>query len=368
VTSPDPEPAGPRLSRYVRTCVYVALTTAAAWSANPLLALPDLVALYLLVIMLVAVRYGRGPSVLASALSVVAYDVFFIAPHYTFVVHDQRHLLTFALMFAVGLVISHLALRVRHQEQEVRATALRARTEEIRSSLLSAISHDLRTPLAAITGAGSLLRDNEADLDATARRELLDTICDEADRLEQLVVNLLDMTRLEAGALKLKTDWVPIEEVVGSAVTRIEKRLAGRRITTKLPADLPLAAVDPVLLEHALVNLLENALKYTPPEGPIDLDVRSKNGSIEIEVADRGPGLPASPASLFEKFVRSAPPGISGAGLGLAIVRGIARAHGGEVTASNRAEGGARFVITLPVGGDAPTAMGFEENDEELRS
>jgi two-component system sensor histidine kinase KdpD len=345
--------------RYVWTCVYVALATAAAWSARPLLALPDLVALYLLVIMAVAVRYGRGPSVVASALSVVAYDVFFIAPHYTFSVHDQRHLLTFAIMFAVGLVISHLALRIRRQEKEAEAATLRVRTEEIRSSLLSAVSHDLRTPLAAITGAGTTLRDG-GDLSAHERRELLDTLCEEAERLERLVANLLDMTRLEAGALEVKREWVPVEELVGSALSRIEGRIDGRPITTEIPSDLPLAPVDPVLFEHALVNLLENALKYTPAGSPIEIAARRAGGGIELELADRGPGLPEPAEPLFEKFVRHAPHGTGGVGLGLPIARGIARAHGGDVVAENRPGGGARFVLNLPLGGGAPAAIAPE--------
>lgn len=344
--------------RYLWTCVYVALATAAAWSARSLLALPDLVALYLLVIMAVAVRYGRGPSVVASALSVVAYDVFFIAPHYTFEVHDQRHLLTFAIMFAVGLVISHLALRIRRQEQEAEAATLRVRTEEIRSSLLSAVSHDLRTPLAAITGAGTTLRDH--DLSEHERRELLDTLCEEAERLERLVANLLDMTRLEAGALEVKREWVPVEELIGSALGRIEGRLAGRPVTTDIPSDLPLAPVDPVLLEHALVNLLENALKYTPPGSPIEIAARQGGGGIELSLADRGPGLPEPAEQLFEKFVRNAPRGTRGVGLGLPIARGIARAHGGDVVAANRPGGGARFVLSLPLGTGAPAAVGPE--------
>ncbi len=348
------------MRRYVWTCVYVALATAAAWSARSLLALPDLVALYLLVIMAVAVRYGRGPSVAASALSVVAYDVFFIAPHYAFEVHDQRHLLTFAIMFAVGLVISHLALRIRRQEQEAEAATLRVRTEEIRSSLLSAVSHDLRTPLAAITGAGTTLRDEHGDLSAPQRRELIDTLCEEAERLERLVANLLDMTRLEAGALEVKREWVPVEELVGSALGRIEGRLEGRPVTTAIPSDLPLAPVDPVLFEHALVNLLENALKYTPPGTPIDISARLEDGAIELEVADRGPGLPDQPERLFEKFVRDAPAGTGGVGLGLPIARGVARAHGGDVVAGNRPGGGARFVLHLPLGAGAPAAIAPE--------
>ncbi len=353
----DPAPRTSAV-RYASTALYVALATAAAWSARGLLALPDLVALYLLVIMLVAVRQGRGPSVFAAGLSVVAYDVFFIDPLYTFAVRDARHLLTFAIMFAVGYVISHLVQRVRREEAAARAASLKARTEEMRSSLLSAVSHDLRTPLAAIAGAGSALREQGAALDAPARRELLDTICEESDRLERLLVNLLDMTRLQAGALTVRRSWVPVEEIVGSALGRIEARLGGRPLTTEVPADLPLASVDPVLIEHALVTLLENSLKHTPAGTAIAVAARrvegAPEGAIELEIADRGPGLPGPAEPLFEKFARGREVGarVDGAGLGLAIARGIARAHGGEVTAANRAGGGARFTLSLPSGAE----------------
>ena len=334
--------------RYVRTVLYVALATAAAWSARSLLALEDLVAVYLLVIMIVAVRHGRGPAVAAAALSVVAYDVFFIAPHYTFYVADQRHLLTFAIMFAVGLVISHLALLGK-------AAALRAETEEIRSSLLSAVSHDLRTPLAAITGAGTALRGDDAALAPAERAELIDTIVEEAERLERLVANLLDMTRVQSGTLVVKREWVPVDELVGSALARVEQRLEGRAVTTDVPPALPLVAVDPTLFEHAFVNLLENALKHTPRGTPIDIAARRAGDTVEIEVADRGPGLPAgTPEALFEKFARGAPATTPGVGLGLPISRGIARAHGGDVVAQPRPGGGASFLVTLPVAEGAP--------------
>lgn len=330
----------------------MAFATAAAWSARSILALPDLVAVYLLVIMLVAVRYGRGPSVLASALSVVAYDVFFIDPLYTFSVHDQRHVLTFALMFAIGQVISHLALRVQHHEEAVRAATLQARTEEIRSSLLSAVSHDLRTPLASITGAGTSLREQYDALGEDARRELVETVCDEAARLDRLVVNLLDMTRIEAGAVDVKREWMPVDELVGSALERVEARLGTRPLTTDVPAELPLAAVDPILVEHALVNLLENALKHTPAGTAIAVSARMRHRTLELEIADRGPGLPFPTEPLFEKFVRHAIAGVDGAGLGLAIARGVARAHGGDVVATNRDGGGACFTLSLPLGAE----------------
>jgi len=328
--------------------VYVALATAAAWSARSLLALPDLVALYLLVIMAVAVRYGRGPAVVASALSVVAYDVFFVAPHYTFEVHDQRHLLTFAIMFAVGLVISRLALRVSRQEKEAEAATLRVRTEEIRSSLLSAVSHDLRTPLAAITGAGSALRDEGGDLGPAERRELIETLCEEAERLERLVANLLDMTRLEAGALEVKREWVPVEELVGSALGRIEGRLDGRPVVTAIPPDLPLAPVDPVLFEHALVNLLENALKYTPHPSGIRVEARREGADVKVTVADEGPGLPGGEEEkVFEKFYRAGGSIQRGFGLGLPICRAIVTAHGGRIWAETTPPRGTAFHFTL---------------------
>jgi two-component system sensor histidine kinase KdpD len=192
---------------------------------------------------------------------------------------------------------------------------------------------------------------------------MLETICEQAERLERLVENLLDMTRVEAGALEVKREWVPVEELVGSALSRVEAAIDGRRVTTSIPTDLPLAPVDPVLFEHALVNLLENAIKYTPAGSPIDIAARRRGDAIELELADRGPGLPAPIEPLFEKFVRKAPGGTGGVGLGLPIARGIARAHGGDVTADNRPGGGARFLINLPLGAERPAAIAPEPED-----
>ena len=223
----------------------------------------------------------------------LAFDFFFIPPYFTFLVTEKRYVLTFAIMLVVSLVTSGLSLRVT--------------TEERRSSLLSALSHDLRTPLAAITGAATTLRDESAAIDGAQRREMLDTICEEADRLERLVRNLLDMTRLESGALAVKRQWMPLEEIVGSALTRLESQLEGRPVRTDLPADLPLVSVDAVLLEQVFVNLLENAAKYTPRRKPRrDRRARRATARIAIEVADRGPGIASGDESrLFEKFFRA---------------------------------------------------------------
>lgn len=237
---------------------------------------------------------------------------------------------------------------------ETRASALRAKTEEMRSSLLSGVSHDLRTPLGSITGAATSLRDDEA-LSAGQRRELVEMICDEAARLERLVTNLLDMTRLESGALSLRRDWVPLDECIGSALTRLEERLAERSVEVKLAPDLPLVLVDPVLIEQLFMNLLENAAKYASAGTPIEITARREADRVLIELLDHGPGLPSgSEERVFDKFYRGPHVGVSGAGLGLPICRGIVEAHGGTIRAERRTQTGALFRIALPIGGQPP--------------
>jgi two-component system, OmpR family, sensor histidine kinase KdpD len=238
---------------------------------------------------------------------------------------------------------------------EARGAALRAKTEEMRSSLLSAVSHDLRTPLASITGAATSLRDDD-HLPAGTRAELVESIVVEAERLERLVHNLLDMTRLASGDLALHRDWVPLDEVIGSALTRLEARLQDRAIAVSIASDVPLLLVDPVLFEQVFVNLLENAEKYTPQGSRIDIRGRREGDLVVIEVSDQGPGLPqGAEARVFEKFFRGPHQGVSGAGLGLPICKGIVEAHGGAIRAANRPEGGATFHIVLPSGGTPPS-------------
>ena len=485
---------------YGAALVAVAISTAIAWAMFPYFAVSNLIMVYLLGVIIVATRYGRGGSLLATLLSVAAFDFFFVPPYFTFAVSDTQYLVTFAVMLVVALVISSLAVRIRAQaesarEREQRMAALyamsrelagtrgvrelqnvavrhiaevfrtqvvvllpqadgrlapadgdaaqfpmdaselavsqwvhehgqvagqgtdtlpgasglylpltgsrgsvgvlglrpqdprplqapeqlhqleafasqtalaierarlaedaeraqvRAETERLRNSLLSSVSHDLRTPLASITGAASTLLENEAHLDADTRRDLLESLHEEADRLNRLVQNLLEMTRLESGALQLHTEWHPVEEVVGAALGRFGKALARRAVTTRVPPDLPLVPMDDVLIEQVLINLLDNVLKYTPAESPIEVSAEDGGGAVLIEVADRGPGLRAGEERrIFEKFHRAeAAPTQRGAGLGLAICRGIVNAHGGRIWAENRPGGGVSVRFTLPV-------------------
>ena len=474
----------------------VGISTLAALGLRPHVAATNLVMVYLLGVVAVAVRYNRRTAVVASFLSVAAFDFFCVPPYLTFRVHDYEYLLTFTGMLVVALVISTQTARIRRHAAEAeqresrietlyrlshrlagqtgvldvvrtaaeyaqevfqwpaviflpeagkisfarrsadqlpvprteettaqwvldhgekagsgmpvfaQATALyvplkgsretvgimavvppfrgrfsaeqihllevlanqtamamertrsqhaeqaarvQVQTEQMRSSLLSAVSHDLRTPLASITGAASTLRAQGDKLAPETRQDLLDSIADEAERLSRLVSNLLDMTRLESG-VELRRDLYPLEEIIGAALQRMERRLEGRRVTTQIPDTLPLVYADDVLLGQLVANLMENATKYSPPGTPIDIAAAAAEDAITLEIRDRGPGFtPGEEQRIFEKFYRGKSTGSHGAGLGLAICRAIIEAHRGTIRAFNRAGGGAVFQVRIPL-------------------
>jgi two-component system sensor histidine kinase KdpD len=241
---------------------------------------------------------------------------------------------------------------------EAHEAQLRVQTEQLRNSLLSSVSHDLRTPLAAIAGVSSSLLESGAEQTEAARRELLQTLVDESRRLARLVDNLLDMSRLQSGTLALSRQWHVLEEIVGSAIARVSRELKQHPLRVDLPADLPLLSLDGVLMEQVFVNLLENAVRYTPAGSQIEIAARLAQDRLEIRVADNGPGISAgSESRVFEKFYRgpsSTADGRRGVGLGLAICQGIIQAHAGRITARNRRGGGAEFLIWLPCEESAP--------------
>ncbi|MCX5789291.1 MAG: DUF4118 domain-containing protein [Elusimicrobia bacterium] len=331
---------------YGLAALVIALCTGLSLLLNMVLMPTDLVMVYLVGTMLVALRGRRGPAVFASLLAVLCFNFFFVPPRFTLAVAHPQYLLTFLVMFAVAMTISHLALGVRTQAEAAKKAELAAETERLRSSLLSAVSHDLRTPLAAILGsADTLLHGTSAEKSS----ELLGNIRDEAERLSRLVHNLVETTRLESGGTRLKKELYPVEEVLGTALERLQKPLAGREVRTDLPEDLPPVPLDAVLMELVFVNLIENAAHHTPAKTPIDLSARAADGWLTLTVADRGPGVePADLDRIFEKFYR-AQTAAGGAGLGLAICKAVVEAHGGDIRASNREEGGAAFTLRLPL-------------------
>ena len=241
-----------------------------------------------------------------------------------------------------------LALERVAMAEEARRAARTAHDERLRSTILSGVSHDLRTPLAAITGAADALLDPQAQVDEASRRALVEGIRSEGARLGRLVADLLDLSRIESGTA-VHRDPYPLEEVVASAMLRTRSLLSGRRVAVDLPQQVLLVALDPVLMEQVLVNLLENAAKYTPPGSPVDVRVAVQDRRVVVEVADRGPGIPAGEEErVFEKFHRLRPEGVPGTGLGLAVCRAVVEAHGGRITAGNRPGGGASFRLELP--------------------
>ena len=489
---------------YLYALMGVAVATAVDWVMFPYFGSANLIMMYLMAVIVIAIRLGRGPSVLASVLSVATFDFFFVPPYLSFAVSDIQYLLTFAIMLIVALVISNLAVRIREQAEvaryrERRTTVLyemsrdlathrgtamltqvavkhlrevfegqvaifladaekrvrlqrgeqlffefnpkesgvaqwafdhneraglgtdtlpgssalylplvgsagpigivavrpkdtsllidpeqlhlleslvnqvalaierarlseeaqqahvRVETERMRNAILSSVSHDLRTPLATITGAASSLLDERSPLKANDRLELSRSIYREADRLDRLLKNLLDMMRIEAGAVQLNKEWHPLDEIVGAALSRLEERLRNHTVKTTFPPDLPMVQIDGVLLEQVMLNLLENAAKYAPPGSVIELSASAGDREVVVEVADRGQGIPdGEEVRIFDKFYRAKPAREGGVGLGLTICRGIIEAHGGRIWAENRTGGGAVFRLAIPLSDEQP--------------
>ena len=494
---------------YLATLIVCALVTLFAIPFNETLEPTNIVMLFLLAVAGIAVRFGRGPAVLAAFVSVFLFDIFFVPPRFSIAISDAQFAITFGVMLVVALIIGQLTANLKMQsnaaiererrlrslyemsrdlsgvlmleqlteiasrflrtefgarnalfvlgendqlEQMPNATAvpntalvqwayehgtsaglgtdtlpassclvlplkatLRVRgvlavepeegtflgpeqrrlldicasllaisierihyldvaqktlvqveSERLRNSLLSAISHDLRTPLTALVGLADTLSLTQPHTDSR-QKELTDAIRQSALRMNDLVSNLLDMARLESGAVQLNRQWQPLEEVIGSALANSSSFLQKRPLTVHLEPDLPLVNIDAVLIERVLVNLLENASKYTPENSSIEISGFRRKEHIIITVDDHGPGLPAGrEKAIFEKFERgekeNATPGV---GLGLAISQAIMKAHGGTIQGETRTKGGARFILTLPFMPPPDLADEFPEKEEK---
>ena len=228
------------------------------------------------------------------------------------------------------------------------------RTDALRAALLSSVSHDLRTPLSSIKAAASSLLQEDVQWDDEARHSFALAIVRESDRLNRLVANLLDMSRIEAGELKPEKEWYPLDELIHDVLGRMQPMLQGREIHTEIPDDLPPVELDYLQIDQVLTNLLENVTRHTPPGSPVDIIVQVCDDGIMVSVADRGPGVPSADVErIFDKFYRvlnsEKAARTTGSGLGLAVSRGLIEAHGGRIWVENRQGGGAVFRFTLPL-------------------
>lgn len=241
--------------------------------------------------------------------------------------------------------------------KEAHEERLNAEAQNIRNTFLSSVSHDLRSPLAVVAGAASTLLQKNASLEQSDRLELLRTIHEETDRLERIIRNVLNLTRLESGIININKEWQPLEEIIGVIMNRLSERLKERPLALKISPDLPLVPFDTLLMEQVFSNLMENALRHTPAGTPIEIAVTPQKSAVMIEIADRGPGIPAhEEEAIFSKFTRSTNTR-TGAGIGLSICRAIIEAHGGRIWAENRHGGGAVFKFVIPVEGTPPTLV-----------
>lgn len=258
---------------------------------------------------------------------------------------DRRRLMeSFASQIALAIERSQLS-EAAQQTQVLQAT------EKLQTALLNAVSHDLRTPLVSITGALSSLQDKQVQSDEQARQALVENASEEAARLNRLVGNLLDMTRLESGAYRLKREPCDVQDLIGAALAQLNDRLIRHTVNVTIEENLPLVPLDFVPMTQVLVNLIDNALKYSPPQQPIEIQARLAGTRLQVSVADQGPGVPPDDVTrVFDKFYRAhRPDNVSGSGLGLSICKGIVEAHGGRIRVENRMGGGAHFEFDVPV-------------------
>lgn len=336
---------------YASAVAAAGVCTLAGVAMLPRFDIVNIAMVYVLAVVIIALSFSRGAAIACSILCVIAFDVVFVPPRGALTVHDVQYLLTFAIMLMLAVVISELTARGRRQLEAQAALALEAETQRVRSTLLASISHDIRTPLAVIAGASSSLVEAGERLPASERAALTQSIYTHAQQTSEVVAKILEMTRLESGAMVLNREWASITEIAGSVLARYAAALERHRVITELPSDLPLVRVDAALIEQALANLVDNAARHTPAGTLVRVRAVPAENEIVVSVEDRGPGIAdADRERIFSKFHRGdASPAGGGLGLGLAITRAIVRLHGGRVWAEAVTGGGSAFRFSLPL-------------------
>jgi two-component system sensor histidine kinase KdpD len=313
----------------------VAAVSGAVYGLNQVAPILSLGSLYLFAVLPVAIFYGLPYAIGVSLLSVLTFNFFFLPPLHTLALTDSENWVALAVLLVTSVVVSQLAITAAD------AQALR-RSDTAKTAILHAVSHDLRSPLTAIRAASEGLESPKLDLDERDRAELLETIRLETSRLERLVGNLLDLSRLEAGAAQPQPELWPVDELISQALEALGAD--AERVVVRHLTETPPVRVDAGQLERALANVLENALRLSSPTDEVTVTVSARGADVFVRVDDRGPGLAADELDrIFEPFE-----GRRGTGLGLAIARGFAEANGSRLWAEPRPGSGASFVFALP--------------------
>ncbi len=335
------------------TIVFV--LASACWALLPYTGYLFSALVFLMAIVLAGTRWNRGPVLTMAVVSALVWNFIFIPPQFTLHIDKPQDIIMFAMFFVVALSMGHLITRLRereaalelhHAEREQLLEAkhraeLLAESERLHRTLLDSVSHELKTPIAIIrTALDGLGTENPfASEIETANR-----------RLQRIVENFLEMTRVESEALKPRPDWCEIGDVLHAAISPLQSELAAHPLKTTGIENLPLIMLDSRLLAQALGNVLHNATLHAPANTPVEITAALANGTLELRVRDHGPGLPiGGEDQLFEKFYRAPDAPTGGTGLGLAISRGLMRAMTGDIEACNHPQGGAEFLLHLPV-------------------
>lgn len=313
--------------------------------------------IYLLGVMLIAILVDTGPAFLAALLSFLYASYFFAEPHYSFHINNPEEAIRLVAFLAIALLGGGLAARARTHAARAEQLALEAaqaralaESDRLKSAILSSVSHDLRTPLTTIRGAIDELTATDIEWSPAHRQQLLTTIAEQSQRLHTLVSNLLDLSRIRAGAVHPHKDWYALDEVILHTINAQQALFNRHPLSLDLPAELPLIQLDFVLTEQVLVNLLHNAVTHTPPGTALLIQAWLDNDWIVVGVADRGPGIPPPNRSrIFEPFYRlGSVNDTQGSGVGLSVCQGFIQAQGGQIWVEEHAGGGARFCFRLP--------------------
>jgi two-component system sensor histidine kinase KdpD len=308
------------------------------------------VALLLLVtVSLIAMFFDILPVLCAAVLSALIWNFFFIPPLFTFHINNAEDLLMFLMYFLIALGNAVFTFKIRDQEKKVREKEEKENTIKLYNTLLNSLSHELRTPVSTIIGAVDTLKENKDKLSFDNQNELLSQIDIASIRLNRQVENLLNMSRLETGTLKLHLDWCDANELVFSVLQKLSLGNGNHTIAFAANENLPLVKLDSGLIEQVLHNLIHNAILYTPENSTIRITVIHQSGNLAITISDSGPGFPEKEIPVvFEKFYRLPQTKSGGSGLGLSIAKGFVEAHNGAIQLENNDEGGAKFIINIP--------------------
>ena len=308
------------------------------------------VALLLLVtVSLIAMFFDIYPVMTVAVISALIWNYFFIPPRFTFHIGKSEDILMFLMYFIIALLNAVLTIKIRQFEKKAQIKEEKENVLKLYNTLLNSLSHELRTPISAIIGAADNLQSNNERLSEKNKSDLVSEISRASLRLNRHVENLLNMSRLESGTLSLKKDWCDIHELVYEVLKRLKETEITQKIDIEIPEDLPYFFIDQGLLEQVLINLVHNAVNYSPANTTITICASCIIDQLVITVEDDGKGFPQDEINrVFDRFYRLSNSKTGGTGLGLSIVQGFVEAHDGRVSLKNKREGGAKFTIVLP--------------------